>query len=349
MALPPELIIRIVEIVNDTVADEVQQRSNCYALRLVSRLISQCSQDVMLTTCFSHLRILSLKSLIDITTAHQALVAKIRKITIAVVAPKWTERPPPSALDESTMTLPLDFETNGRQWLYSGLVAQCRHTRYLGGPIFEALDKALLNLKTLDSHVELRVTCCEIPVNLPRKDDTSRDTPRVTAMLKACIGGPRVAYLRSCDRERDPGPFITANRPAFAAQAASLLLCALARTEYSPRALDLDFSDHGETASVPSGDYLPRSLSYPFMPYLTTLKVEFSQVTYWDVGYNDWNHDAPECITGFAKWLTVMPSLQDLSLRFGHSIDISIDTENVDLSDTHTTELQTLVDSLRHI
>ncbi|KAK6432649.1 hypothetical protein LTR95_011180 [Oleoguttula sp. CCFEE 5521] len=63
------------------------------------------------------------------------------------------------------------------------------------------------------------------------------------------------------------------------------------------------------------------------MPRLTTLKVELYQVMYWDAGYNDFGHGAPEWITGFAKWLAVMPSLQYLCLI----------------------ELQTLVASLRPI
>ncbi|OQO00384.1 hypothetical protein B0A48_13732 [Cryoendolithus antarcticus] len=98
-----------------------------------------------------------------------------------------------------------------------------------------------------------------------------------------------------------------------------------------------------------SAYYLPRSLSYSSMPRLTSLKVELTQVMYWDVGYNDFGHGAPEWITGFAKWLAVMPSLQYLWLRFGHSIDMNLDTENVDLSDSHIIELQTLVASLRPI
>nr|OQO31150.1 hypothetical protein B0A51_01881 [Rachicladosporium sp. CCFEE 5018] len=49
---------------------------------------------------------------------------------------------------------------------------------------------------------------------------------------------------------------------------------------------------------------------------------------------------------GFSNWLTVMPSLQYLSLSFGHSIDFNT---NVDPSDIPTTELQTLVTSLRPI
>nr|OQO31227.1 hypothetical protein B0A51_02067 [Rachicladosporium sp. CCFEE 5018] len=65
------------------------------------------------------------------------------------------------------------------------------------------------------------------------------------------------------------------------------------------------------------------------------------------MGNNDWEYGAPEWITGFAKWLAMMPSLQYLSRRSGHSIDINIDTENVNVSGTHTAELQNLADSLR--
>nr|OQO31228.1 hypothetical protein B0A51_02068 [Rachicladosporium sp. CCFEE 5018] len=150
------------------------------------------------------------------------------------------------------------------------------------------------------------------------------DDARSATVLKSYMGGRRLHRLNST-------------------QAVSLLLCALARTDYSPASMDLDCSARGSRAPFLEGAFvLHASLKHPKLARLTTLKLHLNHADFYDFASDD-----PRFARGviqIGEWLAVMPGLEFLSMRFAHDPP----RYEEDLSNMYTVTVTGLVHGLRH-
>ncbi|KAK6437224.1 hypothetical protein LTR95_006585 [Oleoguttula sp. CCFEE 5521] len=341
-ALPPEHITRIVDFLIEDIGDVTEQKANARALRLVCRKISQCSRNAMLTTYFRHIRLLytypAVHSLIEFTHFPD-VVAKIESITIALVSPKYRECPPPSFHEQLRSVAEQVESAKVNRWVYSDSAARASYTREYEGALLTALDKALLGLKASRTHVDLRITFCYVEGDFGGKNDKGRSA----AILKTYIGGPRLESLSEYYRDNGTQLSIDFTRSSNPTHAVNFLLCALARTGYSPASLDLDYSDYGgRTPSLEGAFMLPTSLKHPALARLTTLKLHLDHADFYDFGFSHFRFGGG--VVEIGKWLAVMPDLEFLSLRFEHDPK----EYEVDLSEEYTVNVTPLIHGLRH-
>ncbi|OQO00386.1 hypothetical protein B0A48_13734 [Cryoendolithus antarcticus] len=341
-SLPSELVTSIVDLAI-TAGDAITERkANARALRLVSRKISQCSRDTMLTTYFRHIRLLytypALQSLIELTHCSDVR-AKIESITFVLVSPKWRECPPSTAYDQAIACSAQPAPATVWKWVYSESRAQAQSTREFEGAMLAALDHTLRHLQSSGNHVNLRILCCKIDPS----PDGQQDGTRAEYFLSAYIGGRRLRKLRQYYRDNEMYFSGDVTRLPSSTNAISLLLCALGRTSYSPASLDLDFSDFGVYVPyLEEAFVLPAGMKYPMMQELTTLKLYLDHAEFYEIGYNDFRHG--KGVAEIGKWLAVMPGLVYLSLRFYQDPD----EYEVDLSEEYLGNVTALVDGLCH-
>ncbi|OQN99454.1 hypothetical protein B0A48_14431 [Cryoendolithus antarcticus] len=248
------------------------------------------------------------------------VVAKIESVTIGLVAPKWRECPPSSVHEQLTSVAEQVATAKLYRWLYSDSAVREPYTREYESALLTAFDNALLSLEASRTHVNFRIAYYDVEGDFGGMDDDARSA----TVLKPYMGGRRLDRLNST-------------------QAVSLLLCALARTDYGPASMDLDCSARGSRAPFLEGAFvLHASLKHPKLARLTTLKLHLNHADFYDFASDD-----PRFARGviqIGEWLAVMPGLEFLSIRFAHDPP----RYEEDLSNMYTVTVTGLVHGLRH-